>query len=61
MSGVWVAELGGQVAAGNRLFLEASGFVEIYGTGAATSGGTRFFMDSPGARGGIRLYLGFDL
>jgi hypothetical protein len=61
VSGVWVAELGVQVAAANRLFLEASGFMEIYGTGAATSGGPRFYLDSPGVRGGIRLYLGFDL
>ncbi len=61
VSGVWVADLGVQVSAGKRLFLEASGFVEVYGTGAATSGGQRFYMDSPGARGGIRLYLGFDL
>lgn len=61
-SALWVGELGVQLAAGKSFFFEASGFVSAFGTGAATDAtNQRFFGSSPGARGGIRLYLGFDL
>jgi hypothetical protein len=62
VTGCFLFEAGFQLYVSKRAFIELDGFYNVYGVGAATtSGGARFFLDSPESRGGVRTMIGLEL
>jgi hypothetical protein len=58
VAGIAMVEGGGQLEIG-RAFVEAAIFVDAHGVGATDASGNRYFADSPVARAGLRLLVGY--
>jgi PEGA domain len=58
VGGIVMLEGGGQFELG-RAFVEAALFVDGHGVGATNANGDRYFADSPVARAGLRLLVGY--
>ncbi len=58
VAGIGLLEGGGQLELG-RAFVEAALFLDVHGVGTVDTSGDRYFADSPVARAGLRLLVGY--